>query len=197
MSLGFHILEAEKDFTLCAKDLSLINHIKEMMDIGITSFKIEGRMRSIYYISTITNIYRRVIDGYLNDENYTYPKEYEVILRNCANRDAIPQFFNKKNDKETQYYNGRVEVSNQDFIGIVLDYDEKNKLATIEERNYFKKGDIVEIFGRNHDDIKAEITDIYDSDNNLIEVVNHPREIVKIRIDTKLEPYDLIRISKI
>lgn len=189
-------IQGEKDFTLCAKDLSLLAYIKDMMDIGITSFKIEGRMRSIYYISTVVDIYRRVIDGYLKDPNYKYDPYYEKILRNCANRDAVSQFFNDKNDVDCQYYNGREEISNQDFLGIVLDYDKEKKLATIEERNYFQKGDDVEIFGPNKDIITFKIGEIYDEDDNLIEIVRHPREVVKIRIDQNLKPYDLIRIKK-
>ena len=189
-------IQGEKDFTLCAKDLSLLAYIKDMMYIGITSFKIEGRMRSIYYISTVVDIYRRVIDGYLKDPNYKYDPYYEKILRNCANRDAVSQFFNGKNDVDCQYYNGREEISNQDFLGIVLDYDKEKKLATIEERNYFQKGDDVEIFGPNKDIITFKIGEIYDEDDNLIEIVRHPREVVKIRIDQNLKPYDLIRIKK-
>lgn len=167
-----------------------------MMDIGITSFKIEGRMRSIYYIATVVDIYRRVIDGYLKDSKYQYPKDYEKILRNCANRDAVSQFFNEKNDVDCQYYNGREEISNQDFLGIVLDYDKENKLATVEERNYFKKDDEVEIFGPNKEIISLKLNEIYDENDNLIEIVRHPRQVVKIRIDSQVEPYDLIRIKK-
>ena len=189
-------IEGEKDFTLCAKDLSLLAYIKDMMDIGITSFKIEGRMRSIYYIATVVDIYRRVIDGYLKDSKYQYPKDYEKILRNCANRDAVSQFFNEKNDVDCQYYNGREEISNQDFLGIVLDYDKENKLATVEERNYFKKDDEVEIFGPNKEIISLKLNEIYDENDNLIEIVRHPRQVVKIRIDSQVEPYDLIRIKK-
>ena len=167
-----------------------------MMDIGITSFKIEGRMRSIYYIATVVDIYRRVIDGYLKDSKYQYPKDYEKILRNCANRDAVSQFFNGKNDVDCQYYNGREEISNQDFLGIVLNYDKENKLATVEERNYFKKDDEVEIFGPNKEIISLKLNEIYDENDNLIEIVRHPRQVVKIRIDSQVEPYDLIRIKK-
>ncbi len=88
-----------------------------MIDLGITSFKIEGRMRSIYYIATIVDVYRKVIDSYMNDkEHYQYNKNYEKILRNCANRDAVAQFYNGDNNVNCLYYNGREEISNQDFL---------------------------------------------------------------------------------
>lgn len=190
-------IQGEKDFTLCTKDLSMLFYIKDMIELGITSFKIEGRMRSIYYIATIINIYRKVIDEYFNNlDNVEYNKEYEKVLRNCANRDAVPQFFNSVNDVTCCYYNGREEISNQDFLGVIIDYDEKTHLATIEQRNYFKKGDIVEIFGPEIDTITFEINDIYDIDDNIIDVVRHPRQIVRVKIDEKVYKYNLIRIKR-
>lgn len=190
-------LEGKKPFTFCAKDLSEMPYIPDMINLGITSFKIEGRMRSIYYIATVVDTYRRTIDAYLeNPQTYKYNKYYDNILRTCANRDAIPQFFNGLNDETTQYYNGREEVSNQDFLGIVLDYDEQTNIATIEQRNYFKKGDIVEIFGPNIDIITYQINDIWDENNNLIEIVRHPKQIVKLKIDEKLYKNNLLRIKR-
>jgi putative protease len=189
-------IKGDKPFTFCSKDLSMLKYIPDMIDMGISSLKIEGRMRSTYYIATVVSIYRKVIDEYLNQkDNYTYNKEYEKILRRCANRDSIPQFFNGIYDSSCSYYNGRVEVSNQDFLGIVLDYDENTKIATIEERNYFKKGDIVEIFGPNHNIITKRIDEIIDEEGNNIEVVRHPKQVVKIKIDDHIEVDDMIRIK--
>lgn len=190
-------LVGEKDFTLCSKDLSLLRYIPEMIDMGITSFKIEGRMRSIYYIATVVSVYRKVIDRYLADKkNYQYLESEEQILRNCANRDSVPQFFNGSYGHDCSYYNGRVEVSNQDFLGIVKEYDSEKKEAIIEQRNYFKKGDIVEIFGPHHDVITYTVSDIFDEEGILIDIVRHPRQIVRISIEEKVEPYDMIRIQK-
>lgn len=190
-------LEGEKPFTFCTKDLSLLKYIPDMIDMKITSFKIEGRMRSIYYIATIVGIYRKAIDEYMNNkESYKYNKEYEAILNRCANRESTAQFFNGIYDETCQYYNGRIELSNQDFLGVVLDYDEKTNLALIEQRNYFKKGDLVEIFSPNGNIITYEINDIYDEDDNLIDIVRHPKQIVKIKIDQTLHKYDLIRVKR-
>ena len=187
-------IEGEKDFTLCSKDLSLLEYIPEMIDMGIKSFKIEGRMRSIYYIATVVSIYRKVIDEYCNQkETYAYNKEYEKILRRCANRDSVAQFFNGNYDYTCSYYNGRMEVSNQDFLGQVLEYDEENHLVIMEQRNYFEKGDEVEIFSPNKETISFKIDKIYDEDNNLIDVVRHPKQIFKIPFDIKLDKWDLMR----
>lgn len=187
-------IKGEKEFTFCAKDLSMLKHIPEMIDLGITSFKIEGRMRSIYYIATVINIYRKAIDEYMSDsKKYKYNPEYEKILRNCANRDSVPQFFNNVNDHTCGYYNGRIEVSNQDFLGVIYDYDKETKLATIEERNYIKKGDKATIFGPNHEDFEVNLDEIYDLDGNKLEYVNHPMQIIKIRINYNVDKYDMIR----
>ncbi|MDD2181389.1 MAG: U32 family peptidase, partial [Bacilli bacterium] len=187
-------IEAEKDFTFCTKDLIMLKHIPELIDIGVSSFKIEGRMRSIYYIATVVSIYRKVIDEYCNNpKNYKYNKEYEKILSRCANRESIDQFFDTTCNKEYQYYIGREEKSNQDFLGVIKDYDKFTKLATIEQRNYFSKGDIVEIFGPNIETITLTLNEIYDEDNNLIEVVRHPLQKVMFKIDKPVSKNCLIR----
>ena len=189
-------IKGDMPFTFCSKDLSMLKYIPNMIDMGITSFKIEGRMRSIYYIATVISIYRKVIDEYCDKKNeYTYNKSYEDTLRRCANRDSVPQFFNGIYDSTCSYYNGRVEVSNQDFLGIVLDYNEKTKIATIEQRNYFKKGDIVEIFGPKHNIITIKLDKIIDEVGNEIEIVRHPRQVVKIYIEDTIHIDDMIRIK--
>ena len=188
------IIKGDKPFTFCSKDLSMLKYIPDMIDMGITSFKIEGRMRSIYYIATTVSVYRKVIDAYYNGE-YKYDEKLEQILRRCANRDSVPQFFNNVYDNSCSYYNGRVEISNQDFLGIVLDYNEKNNIATIEQRNYFKVGDKIEIFGPNHDIINYKINKIFDENNQLIDIVNHPKQVVKLIIKDKIDKDDMLRIK--
>ena len=141
-------LKGDKPFTFCTKDLSLAEFIPDLMEIGVDSLKIEGRMRSSYYIATIVKIYRKIIDEYYhNPESYEYNLKDAQILRKCANRDNVPQFFNGVFDENAQYYNGRLEVTNQDFLGTVLEYDKTTSLAKLQQRNYFQKGDKVEIFG--------------------------------------------------
>ena len=187
-------IEGEKPFTFCAKDLSMIRYIKDMIDIGIDSFKIEGRMRSIYYVATVVNTYRKLIDSIIADDlNESDMDKYEEVLKRVANRDSMTQFYNGKNDYTCNYYNGREELSNQDFLGIVLDYDKKTKLATIEQRNYFKIGDEIEIFGPNINIINMKIDKILDEEDNEIDVVRHPRQIVKVHIDEVVYPYDMLR----
>ena len=129
-----------------------------------------------------------------NKENYKFNENYEKILNRVANRENIPQFFHRKPDVKEQYYLGREEFSNQDFLGIVLDYDKKSKIATIEQRNYFKTSDDIEVFGPNTEVFKFKVTKIEDIDGNVIDTARHPKEILKIKIPKTVEKNDILRI---
>ena len=192
----FNMKGNDLPFSITPKDLNMVPYIKEMIEIGVNSFKVEGRMRSIYYVATVINVYRRIIDKVLNNTLTSGDcKYYLALLNRCANRDSTPQFFDKLPTKEEQYFLGREEVSNQDFLGIVLDYDENTNIATIEQRNYFKIGDEVEFFGPNLETYTYKVNKIVDEEDNEIDVARHPRMIVKMKIDKKLEKYDMMRIK--
>ena len=185
-----------RPFSITPKDLNMVPFIKEMIEIGVNSFKVEGRMRSIYYVATVISVYRKIIDKVLNNTLTDADCKYYLdLLNRCANRDSTPQFFDKLPTNKEQYFLGREEVSNQDFLGIVLDYDKNTHIATIEQRNYFKIGDVVEFFGPNMESYTYTVNKILDENNEEIEVARHPRMIVKIKVDTKLEKYDMMRIK--
>lgn len=189
-------ISKEDNFSIAPKDLSLFDHIKEMMDIGVSSFKLEGRMRSVYYIATIVSVYRRIIDMYKNNKfSNEYINKARKILYRCANRDVAAQFFNGEYGEKEQYYGTRQEDSNQDFLGIVIDYDEHNKEAIIEQRNHFKLGDKVTIFGPNMEDYSFEIKRLTDEEGNLIDAARHPREIVRINCAQRVEKNNLMRVN--
>lgn len=191
---NLNLIKGENNFTFCSKDLSMLTVLPDMIKCGISSLKIEGRMRSIYYVATIVNIYRKAIDEYYENECIKNIEEKIKIVRRCANRDSIVQFFNGVNDYTCGYYNGRFEESNQDFLGVVLEYNDKTKVAVIEQRNYFKKGDIVDIFGPKHDTYTIKVDDIFDENNNIIDVVRHPRQVISMVIDKDIKSGDIIRI---
>lgn len=183
-----------KDFQMCPKDLNLAKYIKDMIDVGVNSFKIEGRMRSIYYIATVISSYRKIIDytvnGTINEKILNY---YLKILNRCANRESAPQFFNAFPTYIDQYYNGNKEISNQDFLGIVL--DNQDGLITLEQRNYFNKGTIAEFISPNYEATEFLINEIYDEDMNIIEEANHARMIVKFKTDLPLTKDDIMRLK--
>ena len=188
----------DKIFSMTPKDLNMISNIEEMIKIGVNSFKVEGRMRSVYYIATVINVYRHLIDKIVNktlDDAYT---KYSLsVLNRCANRDSTEQFFNGLPGVNEQYFlSDRVEVSNKDFLGIVDSYDSETGIVTLEQRNYFKPGDVVEFFGPNLEPTTYTIPEnIMDEDGNLIEVANHPKMIVKFKVPFKLCQYDMMRIK--
>lgn len=186
------------NLSVMPKDLNMVPFIKEQIDLGVASFKIEGRMRSIYYVSTVLLAYRRMIDAALNG-TLTLEKEnyYLKVLNRCANRESTPQFFDKLPGENEQYWNGRTEVSNQDFLGLVLDYDESTKMATLEVRNYFESGYETEFFGPNHETFSYIVNTIYDDNNEKINVCNHPKSIVKLPVDARLEKNDMMRLKMI
>ena len=182
------------DFSFSPKDLSLINYIPDLIDLGVKSFKIEGRMKSIYYVATLLSVYRRVIDSYYNG-TYKFNKNDQLELYRCTNRDALPQYFDKKPGVNEQYYIGRQENTNQDFLGVVLEYDSKNKEIVLEQRNFFKIGDTVNIFGPKKESFNIEVKYIKNESGEEVDAARHPQEILRIPRDKKVDKFDLIRIN--
>ena len=184
------------DFTFMSKDLNMVEYLEDMINIGVNSFKVEGRMRSVYYIATVIMCYRKMIDGILNktltEEDKIY---YSKILDRVANRDTKPQFYNKFPGVNESYFSDRVEISNQDFLGIVMDYDKNNKMITLEQRNYFKVGDVVEFIGPNMETFTYTISTIKNEYGDDIDIARHPKMIVKLPIDTEVEKYSMMRIK--
>ena len=188
-------IDSDTKFTMSSKDLCMLEYIPDMIDIGIKSLKVEGRMRSIYYVATVINNYRRAIDDYYNGTLTSDKiKKYRKELNDVANRDSIDQFFNKFPGVEEQYFLGRDEVSNQDFLAIVDDYD--GEYVTITSKNYFKMGDKVEFISPDRDTFEVVIPQLYDIDGNEIEVSNHPEDKIRFKLDKKVCKFDMMRVSK-
>ena len=184
------------DFTFMSKDLNMVEYIEDMINIGIDSFKVEGRMRSIYYIATVIMCYRKIIDGINNHTLSEIDKKYySLILDRVANRDTVPQFYHKFPGVNESYFADRLEVSNQDFLGFVIDYDKNSHIATIEQRNYFKIDDVVEFIGPKMEEFTYTISTIIDEDNEKVEVARHPKMIVKMHIPKPLEKYSMMRLK--
>lgn len=185
----------KKNFSIATKDLNLADHIKDLIEIGVKHLKVEGRMRGTYYIATVINCYRNLIDAYYNNNWTKSNLERNLkLLSRVANRESTSQYFMNEATYKDQYYLDRMEVSNQDFLGLILDYDEKTSYATIEQRNYFKKGDKVNIFGPEKCDFDFVITDILNENNESIEIARHPKEILKIKVPRSVCKYSMMRI---
>ncbi|MCI5966777.1 MAG: U32 family peptidase [Tenericutes bacterium] len=186
----------EHKFTMATKDLNMAEHIKELIDIGVASLKVEGRMRSHYYLATVISSYRKIIDAcYSNTLTNDLIKQQEKILSRVANRETSTHYFNHLADETDQYYTGRQELSNQDYLAYVLSYDDNTGMVTISERNYFEPGTEVEIFMPSGKVISFIIDKIYDNDMNELEKAYHPEEILKIKVPDKVEEHSMMRIK--
>ncbi len=183
-------------YAISSKDLNMIDYISDMMDIGIESYKVEGRMKSMYYIATVANAYRTIMDKKINNtltqEDINY---YKKVLNRVSNRENIAQFYNNVPHEEGQYYSGRQEISNQDFLGLVLSYDKTISTALIEQRNKFSVGDIVEIFGPNTKVQEFKINSIINEDNVKCDSASHAQEKVKIYIPFEVHKNDIMRVK--
>ena len=179
----FNFLIDDKPFSMAVKDLNASYIIKDMIETGIRSLKIEGRMRSPYYLATVISSYRKIIDAYydgtLNDDIL---KEENKILSRVSNRDNSTHFFTKEADLTDQYYSGRWEVSNQDYLGFVTNYDKETKLCTFSQRNYFSVGDTILIFTPDGRRIKYYVEKLYNENMEEVDKANHAEEILSFYI---------------
>lgn len=182
-------------FAMSPKDLKLIESIPQMMDIGIDSLKIEGRMKSIHYIATVVSVYRKVIDAYAEDpEHFKINPEWLIELDKCANRDTAPAFFEGTPGYEEQMFGVQQnKKSPYDFCGLVLDYDEATYIATIQQRNHFKPGQEIEFFGPEIESFRQVIDAIYDEEGNQLDAARHPLQIVQIKVDHPIYPKNMMR----
>lgn len=189
----------KKDFTFATKDMNMANYIKDLIEIGVCSLKVEGRMRSLYYLAVVIGTYRAIIDDYydgvLNDEKM---KVYQERLDRVANRETSTHFFTRDENYLDQYYSGRSEVSNQDYLGQVISYDKEKKLLEFYERNYFEVGDTIELFTPFGDHLEFVAEELFYKDMEKVDVARHPDDIYYLSLDTDLSipEYSMIKIVK-
>ncbi|MEH7223155.1 U32 family peptidase [Bacillus sp. JJ1566] len=189
--------ENDSPFAMSPKDLKLIESIPRMIELGIDSLKIEGRMKSIHYIATVVSVYRKVIDAYSADpDNFVINEEWLKELDKCANRDTAPAFFEGVPGVDEQMYGTHSKKTTYDFAGLVLDYDKKLGIVTLQQRNYFKKGDQVEFFGPEIENFTQTVEAIWDEDGNEIEAAKHPLQIVSFKVDKPVYPNNMMRKGK-
>ncbi len=181
-------------FAMSSKDLCAIKAIPRLMDIGVNSFKIEGRMKSLHYIATVVNAYRKIIDEYSNTGKIEDFDKYINAISKAENRLTASGFLFHEPTIEEQLYDLNLTVPTKDFIGIVKSYDEENKIAYIEQRNYFVPFSNIEVFTPTETFI-ISIKEIYDMDGNLLDAARHPLQRIYFKCDKKLNPYDLLRLE--
>lgn len=186
--------EGDASFAMSPKDLNLIQSIPKMIELGIDSLKIEGRMKSIHYIATVVSVYRKVIDAYCADpDNFVINPEWLKELDKCANRETASAFFEGVPGFEEQMFGNHGKKTTFDFVGLVLDYNEETQIVTLQQRNHFKPGDEVEFFGPEIENFTQKIETIWDEKGNELDAARHPLQIVKFKVENKIFPNNMMR----
>ncbi|MBE7053953.1 MAG: U32 family peptidase [Ruminococcaceae bacterium] len=181
-------------FIFNSKDLCMIEHIPELIEAGITSFKVEGRVKNELYIATVIGAYRRAIDAYYADrENYKLDKELTDELTKISYRRYTTGFFFGKPSSEDQVYDRSTYIQEYKTAGVVLDYNSETKQATIEQRNRFFVGDEIEVITPNKRVYTFKIDKMINENDEEISVAPHPQMIVKMKIDYPVEKYSILR----
>lgn len=184
----------EGTFIMNSKDLCMIHRLPDMIEAGINSLKIEGRVKTIYYVATVIRSYRMALDEYYKDpENYKFNEKYLDEIKKASYRDFTTGFFDGKPKDNAQVYTDNSYIRGYDFCGIVLDYNEETKMATIEQRNRMFLGDEIEIFGPGRDFFKQKIQFMTDENDKEIEVAPHAQQIIKIKMEEPVSEYFMLR----
>ena len=180
-----------------SKDLCMIEHIPALVEAGIDSFKIEGRMKTALYVATVARTYRKAIDDYIKSPDlYKNNLEwYKEEIGKCTYREFTTGFFFGKADDKTQIYDNNTYVKNYIYLGTVENIDEDNRLY-FEQKNKFFVGDTIELMKKNGDNIFVNILSIKDEDGNEQESAPHPKQKLVVEIEGgRAELGDILRVA--
>lgn len=177
-----------------SKDLCMIEHIPELIEAGIDSFKIEGRMKTALYVATVARTYRKAIDDYLTSpEKYKENMDwYLEQISNCTYRQFTTGFFFGKPLEESQIYDNNTYIKEYTYLGIVGERNEEG-LYRIEQRNKFSVGEQIEVMKPDGRNIPVTVKRIVDEDGNEMESAPHPKQVLYIDLGQELEMYDILR----
>ena len=193
--MGDMRLTDEERFQFSSKDLMAVKQIERLFNCT-DSFKIEGRMKSIHYIATVTKVYRMIIDEYYETGTIKDIEYYKKEIQKAENRLFSHGFLEGMTTINEQLYNMRSENPTQDFVGIVLEYDETTQKALVEVRNHFKPYSTLEAFGPALRSTQFQITNIVNENGEEVDAARHPKEHVYIQSPIKLSKYDMIRLVR-
>lgn len=179
-----------------SKDLCMIEHIPEMIEAGIDSLKIEGRMKTALYVAAVTRTYRRALDDYReSEEKYRANMEwYKAEIGKCTYRQFTTGFYFGKTDETSQIYDNNTYVNEYIYLGIVGEVDERG-FARIEQRNKFLKGDVIELMKPDGQNVETRVRAIYDEEGQEVDSAPHPKQVLYLDLDAKAEKYDLLRVA--
>ena len=181
-------------YIMNSKDMCLLPHLRDVIESGVDSLKIEGRMKSVHYAASVTKAYRLAIDSYFADpHHFEIKQEWLDELEKVSHRPYTTGFYYHRPDNEDQIYGTSSYIQTSDFIGLVLSYDMATGYATVEQRNNMKIGQEIEIFQPKGEGYRQQLSDMLDEEGQSINVAPHPQQIVRIRMERPVEPYTILR----
>ncbi len=184
----------EDAFTMGAKDLCMIEHLPGLIEAGVDSFKIEGRMKSLHYVASVVNAYRQAIDAYMADpEGYELKEEWLQEIYKAANRPLNTGFFLDVPDHEDHIYGPEDKAAPYDFAGVVREYDEETGIALVEQRNHFRLGTEVEFVSPGASTFRQTVSFMTDAEGSPLEVARHPQQLIRMKVDQPVKPMDMMR----
>lgn len=187
--------EIPEDFSMSAVDMSMIEHVPDLIENGVNSFKIEGRMKSIHYVSTVSNVYKKAVDAYLES-----PDAFETIkpalvdeLWKVAQRELATGFYYQTPSENEQLFGARRKIPQYKFVGEVVAFDGQTMTATVRQRNVITEGDEIEFYGPGFRHFTATVKDLKNEEGERIDRAPNPMELLTMTVPTIVEPGDMIR----
>jgi len=184
-------------YIFSSKDLNMIAHIPDLVNAGINSFKIEGRMKSSYYVGIVTKIYREAIDNYFDDPGLYNSKipYYQSELSKMSHREYTTGFYYGKITGEDHAYYDCDQIRIQDYLAIINSYDESTGFCIIEQRNKFDVGEKIDIIRASGEIHTQEVKTMLDENGTRISSALHPKQKIQLKVDAPVEKFDMIRRS--
>ncbi len=180
-------------FSMSSKDLNATTVISDLMQANVCSLKIEGRMKSEYYLATVVGAYRKLIDGMRNNKDDDLISVTNIELSKAENRATFSGFYHQVPDHHGHLYGVNGAGVTQEFLGVIMEYDPLTQMATMQVRNHFETNMACEVFGPHHENEDFVMTKIINSDGEHVDRVYKPMEIVQIKIPFNVDPKDFIR----
>lgn len=188
----------EEPFSMSSVDLSMVRHIPDLVEAGVDSLKVEGRMKSIHYVATVCNVYRKVIDAYCDDpEAFEFDPAWEEEIWKAAQRELSTGFYYGTPTEREQLFGQRRAIPQYAFAARVIAYDEQTREATLEQRNHFRCGEEVEFFGPGFTRFTQRIEDMWDVEGNRIETAHQAMMTVRVRVDYPVDVDFIMRKRKV
>ncbi|MCB2833067.1 peptidase U32 family protein [Streptococcus dysgalactiae] len=190
--------EVPEDYSMSSVDMCMIEHIPDLIENGVDSLKIEGRMKSIHYVSTVTNCYKAAVDAYMESPEAFYAIKDELIdeLWKVAQRELATGFYYGTPSENEQLFGARRKIPQYKFVGEVVAFDSASMTATIRQRNVIMEGDRIEFYGPGFRHFETVVKDLHDADGQKIDRAPNPMELLTISLPREVKPGDMIRACK-